>query len=58
MITDAPINDVGQQLVRMRSELNDFKEVVANAVSRLNARINALERCLPPPKACIRRQVS
>jgi hypothetical protein len=48
MITDDHINDTDQQISRVIKELNEFKDVVANAVSKLNARIMALERRFPP----------
>jgi hypothetical protein len=47
MITE----DLDQKISQLRQELNDFQDVVANAVSKLNARINALERRLPAPRS-------
>jgi len=51
MITDERDDDVGQQVSRVRKELDHFKDVVANAVSRLNVRIKALEQRLPPARS-------
>jgi hypothetical protein len=51
MITDDRVDDLDQQISRVRKELDEFKDVVANAVSKLNARINALEQRLPRPKS-------
>jgi len=48
-------DDVNQQISRVRKELDHFKDVVANAVSRLNARIQALEQRLPALRTRIRR---
>ena len=50
MITDERVDDLDQQISRVRKELDEFKDVVANAISRLNARINALEQRLPLPR--------
>jgi hypothetical protein len=47
MITD----DLDQKISQLRQELNDFQDVVADAISKLNARINALERRLPSPRS-------
>jgi len=51
MITDEPVDDLDQQISRVRKELDEFKDVVANAISRLNARINALEHRLPSSRS-------
>ena len=51
MITDERVDDLDQQISRVRKELDGFKDVVANAVSKLNARINALEQRLPFPRS-------
>src|SRR5215216_6181874 len=51
MITDEGIDDLDQQILQLRKELDEFKDVVANAVSKLNARINALEQRLPAPRS-------
>jgi hypothetical protein len=50
MITDERVDELDQQISRVRKELDGFKDVVANAVSKLNARINALEQRLPSPR--------
>jgi hypothetical protein len=50
MITDERIADVNHEIAQLTKELEEFKEVVVHAVSKLNARINALERRLPPLK--------
>jgi hypothetical protein len=55
MITDERADDICHQVSRVRKELDHFKDVVANAVSRLNARIKALEQRLPPPRSRWRR---
>jgi hypothetical protein len=51
MITNESVDGVDEQITRIRKELDDFKDVVASAVSKLNARINALERRLPAARA-------
>jgi hypothetical protein len=51
MITDEHVQDLAQQISRVKKELCEFKDVVANAVSKLNARINALEQRLPSPRS-------
>ena len=55
MITDERVDDIGQQISQVRTELDQFKDVVANAVSKLNARIKALEERLPVPRSGVRR---
>jgi hypothetical protein len=50
MFADESIDDLNQQISQLRRELDEFKDVVANAVSKLNARINALEQHLPSQK--------
>jgi hypothetical protein len=55
MITDDRVDDFCEQISRVRKELDQFKDVVANAVSKLNARITALEAGLPAPRGRIRR---
>jgi hypothetical protein len=47
MITDDLVDDVCQKISRVRKELDQFKDVIADAVSKLNARITALEQRLP-----------
>ena len=56
MITDQRVDHVCQQLLQMRNDLDHFKDVVVNAVSKLNSRIKALEQRLPPPRSRFRRQ--
>ena len=49
IVSDERVDDVDQKISQLRKELNQFQEVVAEAVSKLNARINALEQRLPVP---------
>jgi hypothetical protein len=58
MTTDQSADDPCHEISRLRKELDHFKDVVANAVSRLNARIKALEQRLPTIRSRIRRQAS
>ena len=55
MITDDHVDDLCEQISRVRRELDQFKDVVANAVSKLNARITALEAGVSAPRGRIRR---
>ena len=55
MITDERVDDIGQQISEVRTELDQFKDVVASAVSELNARIKVLEKRLPVPRSRVRR---
>jgi hypothetical protein len=55
MITDDHVDELCEQISRVRKELDQFKDVVANAVSKLNARITALEDGLPAQRGRIRR---
>jgi hypothetical protein len=55
MITDDHVDDLCEQISRVRRELDQFKDVVANAVSKLNARITALEEVGPAPRGRFRR---
>jgi hypothetical protein len=55
MITDDHVDGLCEQIARVRKELDQFKDVVANAVSKLNARITALENGLPAPRGRVRR---
>jgi hypothetical protein len=55
MITDGHVDNLCEQIARVRKEIDQFKDVVANAVSKLNARITALEEGLPVPRGRIRR---
>jgi hypothetical protein len=54
MITNESVDRVDEQIAQMRKELDDFKDVVASAVAKLNARINALERRLPAARTRVR----
>jgi hypothetical protein len=55
MIADDHVDELCEQISRVRKELDQFKDVVANAVSKLNARITALEEGVPAPRGRIRR---
>jgi len=54
MATDERGDDICHQVSRVKQELDHFKDVVGNAVSRLNARIKALEQRLPPLRGRMR----
>jgi len=54
MATDERGDDTCHQVSRVKQELDHFKDVVGNAVSRLNARIKALEQRLPPLRSRMR----
>jgi hypothetical protein len=51
MPTDEPGDDISHQVFQLKKELDHFKDVVATAVSKLNARIKALEERLPPSQS-------